>query len=150
MSGDARTIAYKLSLMTSCRWAFFLIWVRLQVLLIEGAIVSDCIHHQSLGCLRVEKSYRRRFTKLRLVPIQQLCLVAVHRDMLSIRPHLAPPRPLCLDLALKCSLSRLKCSQFLPEISNLFADSTQFGLGLFAHQIFRTKLCHYVQLKLAS
>jgi hypothetical protein len=52
----ARTIAYKLSMMTSCPWAFFLIWVRLQVLLIEGAIVSDCIHHQSLGCLRVEKS----------------------------------------------------------------------------------------------
>jgi hypothetical protein len=36
----------------------------------------------------------------------------------------------------QCSLSRLKCSQFLPEISNLLADSTQFDLGLFAHQVF--------------
>ena len=39
--------------------------------------------------------------------------------------------PLCLDRALKFSLSRLKFSQFLPEISDLLADSTQFSMGLF-------------------
>ena len=43
---------------------------------------------------------------------------------------------LCLDRALKCHLSRFKCGQFLPEINNFLVDSSQFGLGLFTHQVF--------------
>src|SRR6267378_8513684 len=39
--------------------------------------------------------------------------------------------PLCFDRTLKCSLSRLKNSQFLPNRSNLLADIMQFIMGLF-------------------
>jgi hypothetical protein len=43
---------------------------------------------------------------------------------------------LCLDRALKCHLSRFKCGQFLLEIGNFLVDSSQFGPGLFTHQVF--------------
>ena len=39
--------------------------------------------------------------------------------------------PLCFDRTLKCSLSRLKNSQFLPNRTNLLADIMQFIMGLF-------------------
>jgi hypothetical protein len=41
-----------------------------------------------------------------------------------------------LDVAFKFSLSRLKFSQFLPEIRNLLGDNSKFSLSLFARQIF--------------
>ena len=68
---------------------------------------------------------------------------------LDPEPPFTTCQPVCLQRALKCSLSRLKRSQLLPEMSNLLAYSAQFGLGLLVHQIFVTELCHDVQFKLA-
>src|ERR1700693_726632 len=86
-----------------------------------------------------------------VVTLNNTCIPWPPQTLLRNLTHTIPRRhSLCLDRALKRGLSRLECGQFLLEIGNFLADCTQFGLGLYSHQVFGTKLLHYIEFKLAS